>query len=290
MKKSFIVFGVVGILVILLTGFFVGHLFLGSSIYSKKTIYEDDIPLPTRYGGIADSGAYTKEATQVHATSRDINSIDRKVVKNGSANIEVENFDSSVSKIKELANSFGGYITGSSMWTSGSNTKNGNITVKIPENKFEIFGDSLVQIGKVKSKETSANDVTEEYIDIQARIKNLKNQEYRYIELLSMAKSVEDVLAIEVQLGRIRSEIESYERRIKYLDNTTSYGTFYLTLNEPEKVVHEWGIKKAFNQAIDALIISIAGIIILGGFLIPIAILAGILYFVVKYVRKRIKK
>ena len=231
-----------------------------------------------------------QEATQVYATSRDINSIDRKVVKNGSANIEVENFDSSVSKIKELANSFGGYITGSSMWTSGSNTKNGNITVKIPENKFEIFGDSLVQIGKVKSKETSANDVTEEYIDIQARIKNLKNQEYRYIELLSMAKSVEDVLAIEVQLGRIRSEIESYERRIKYLDNTTSYGTFYLTLNEPEKVVHEWGIKKAFNQAIDALIISIAGIIILGGFLIPIAILAGILYFVVKYVRKRIKK
>jgi len=290
MKRSFIAFGAIGILVILLTGFFIGNLFLSSSIYPKKIVYGNGISLPSGYRGVTDSSAYAKEATQIYATSGDINSIDRRIVKNGRANIEVENFDLSVSKIKELANSFGGYITGSNMWTSDSNIKNGNITVKIPENRFEAFGDSLGQIGIVKSKETSANDVTEEYIDLQARVKNLKNQEYRYTELLSMAKSVEDVLAIEVQLGRIRGEIESYERRIKYLDNTTSYGTFYLTLNEPKKIFHELGIKKAFNQAIDALIISIAGIIILGGFLIPIAILAGILYFVVKYVRKRTKK
>jgi hypothetical protein len=118
----------------------------------------------------------------------------------------------------------------------------------------------------------------------------LKNQEKRYTELLDMAKDVQDVLAIEVQLGRIRGEIESYEGRLKYLDNTTTFGTFYINLYEPEKIVHEWGIKNTFDRAIDAFIVSVAGIIILGGFFIPILILLGIIYVIVKYIRKRVKK
>jgi len=176
------------------------------------------------------------------------------------------------------------------MWSSDSGTKSGNITIKIPEKRFEEFGDSIGQIGEIKSKEISAYDVTEEYIDLQARLKNLKNQEKRYIELLGMAKDVQDVLAIEAQLGRIRGEIESYEGRIKYLENTTTYGTFYINIYEPEEIVHEWGIKNAFNRAIDAFITSVAGIIILGGFLIPIAILIGAIYLIRKYIKKRLNK
>ena len=176
------------------------------------------------------------------------------------------------------------------MWITSSDTKSGNITIKIPEKRFDEFGDSLDQLGKIKSKETSAYDVTEEYVDLQARLKNLKNQEKRYTELLDMAKDVQDVLAIEAQLGRIRGEIESYEGRIKYLENTTSFGTFYINLYEPEKIVHEWGIKNAFDRAINAFIVSVASIIILGGFLIPIAILLGLIYVIVKYIKKRVKK
>ena len=289
MKKSFIIIGAIGLIAILMAGFLVGTLFLGSNLYSKR-VYDEGVSYTVGYGSAPQNDAYSKTASQSYTESSQLNLNDRKVVKNGNANIEVENFDSSVSRIKELASNFGGYVTNSNMWISSSDTKSGNITIKIPEKRFDEFGDSLVQIGKIKSKEISAYDVTEEYIDLQARLKNLKNQEKRYTELLDMSKDVQDVLAIEVQLGRIRGEIESYEGRIKYLDNTTSFGTFYINLYEPEKITHEWGIKDAFDKAIDAFIASIAGIIILGGFFIPIVVLIGITYLIVKYIKKRGKK
>lgn len=290
MKKSYFILGAIGIIAILMAGFLVGTLFLGSNIYSKTVSYDEGVAYPVGYGGSPQSDAYSKTVSQNYTESSELNTNDRKVVKNGNANIEVENFDSSISKIKELAGNFEGYVTNSNMWTTSSDTKSGNITVKIPEKRFDEFGDSLGQIGTIKSKETSAYDVTEEYIDVQARLKNLKNQEKRYTELLDMAKDVQDVLAIEAQLGRIRGEIESHEVRIKYLENTTTFGTFYINIYEPEKVVHEWGIKNAFDRAIEAFIVSVAGIIILGGFLIPIAILIGLIYVIVKYIKKRVKK
>ncbi|MEN6378758.1 MAG: DUF4349 domain-containing protein [Methanofastidiosum sp.] len=290
MKKSFMILGAIGVIAILISGFFIGTFFLGPNIYSKRVIYDEGVAYSPGYGGAPQTDTYSKTVYQSYTESSELNSNDRKVVKNGNANIEVENFDSSISKIKELAIKYEGYVTNSNMWISDSETKSGNITVKIPEKRFEEFSDSLVQIGKIKSKETSGYDVTEEYIDLQARLKNLKNQEKRYTELLDMAKDVQDVLAIEVQLGRIRGEIESYEGRLKYLDNTTTFGTFYINLYEPEKIAHEWGIKNTFDRAIDAFIVSVAGIIILGGFFIPILILLGVIYVIVKYIRKRVKK
>lgn len=290
MKKSFMILGAIGVIAILISGFFIGTFFLGPNIYSKRVIYDEGVAYSPGYGGAPQTDTYSKTVYQSSTESSELNSNDRKVVKNGNANIEVENFDSSISKIKELANKYEGFVTNSNMWISDSETKSGNITIKIPEKRFEEFSDSLVQIGKIKSKETSGYDVTEEYIDLQARLKNLKNQEKRYTELLDMAKDVQDVLAIEVQLGRIRGEIESYEGRLKYLDNTTTFGTFYINLYEPEKIVHEWGIKNTFDRAIDAFIVSVAGIIILGGFFIPILILLGIIYVIAKYIRKRVKK
>lgn len=290
MRKSYVIISVVGIIALLTAGFFIGTLFIGQSRYSRSLFYEDGQTYSGGYSPAQDSALTSKGSTPSYSESQEVSSDDRKIVKNGNANIEVENFDTAISKIKESAKTYGGYVTNSNMWISDSNKKSGHITVKIPEERFEEFGDSLIQIGKIDSKETSSYDVTEEYIDLQARLKNLKIQEKRYTELLAMAKDVNDVLAIEAQLGRIRGEIESFEGRIKYLENTTSYGTFNINLYEPEEVVHEFGIKKAFDRAIDAFIISVAGIIILAGFLIPIVLVVGLLYFAVKYIRKRIYK
>lgn len=290
MKKSFIILGVVGIIAILMSGFIIGTLFIGQSQYSKSLYYDEGKTYAGGYSPVPDSSFYTKTSATSYAESQDVSSNDRKVVKNGNANIEVESFDSAISKIKEMAKKYDGYVTNSNMWISDSKTKYGNITVKIPESKFEEFGDLLTQVGTIKSKEISSYDVTEEYIDLQARLKNLKNQEKRYTELLDMAKDVNEVLAVEAQLSRVRGEIESLEGRIKYLDNTTSYGTFYINIYEPEEVVHEFGLKKAFDRAIESFIISVTGIIILAGFLIPILIAIGIIYFVVKYIKKRVKR
>ena len=289
MKKSFIILGLVGIIAILMSGFIIGTLFIGKSQYSKS-LYDEGRTHAGGYSPVPDSSSYTKTSATSYAESQDFSSNDRRVVKSGNANIEVESFDSAISKIKEMAKNYDGYVTNSNMWIYDSKTKYWNITVKIPESKFKELDQLLTQVGTIKSKEISSYDVTEEYIDLQARLKNLKNQEKRYTELLDMAKDVNEVLAVEAQLSRVRGEIESLEGRIKYLDNTTSYGTFYINIYEPEEVVHEFGLKKAFDRAIEAFIISLTGIIIITGFLLPILIGIGIIYFVVKYLKKRVKR
>lgn len=292
LKRTFMVAGVIGIIAILMAGFLIGTLFFKSNQYSRTVGYDEGIMYSGGYSPAPENltYSYSKTSAQGYSESQEIDSGDgRKVITNGNANIEVENFDTAVAKIKELCTIHEGYVTNSNMWASDSNRKSGSITVKIPEKKFEQFADSLGQIGEVKSKNISSSDVTEEYIDLQARLKNLKNQEKRYTEILDMAKDVNEILQIEAQLGRVRGEIESLEGRIKYLDNVTSYSTFYINIYEPEQVVHEFGLKRAFDRAIDAFIMSVAGIIILAGFLIPILIAIGIIYFVVKYIKKRVK-
>jgi hypothetical protein len=101
---------------------------------------------------------------------------------------------------------------------------------------------------KIESKNISALDVTEEFIDIEARIKTKKELENRYKELLKQAKKVEEILEIEREIGSLRSEIESAEGRLNYLKDRVSLST--LTVVFYEKLNSSFGFTSKFGQAI----------------------------------------
>jgi hypothetical protein len=195
---------------------------------------------------------------------------EQRLIKTSYISLEVETFPEAADEIGAIARKYGGYVSDSSV-QDYEGRKIGYVTVRVPQQDFEDAVKEIEAVGTLEEERISIEDVTEQYIDLKARLENAKNQEEAYLEILNMATTVEDVLKVEIQLERIRSDIESLQGRLNYMENRTNFSTVQVRLSEPEKITHESGIGRAFSQAIDAFLSAVRGIIIFLGFFIPIA-------------------
>jgi len=213
----------------------------------------------------------------------------QKVIKTSYMSLEVEDFNKAAADIAAIARSHGGYISDTSV-RDEDGRKLGYVTIRVPESAFEDAIDGLESIGTLKEENVSLEDVTEEYIDLRARLDNLERQEERYLEILDIATTVEDILKVESQLERVRGQIESLQGRLNYLDNRINLSTIQIQLEEPKEVVHESRIGDAFSRAIDAFLSAIRGIIIFLGYFLPIAIFLGIIIPLGLFLYRKISK
>ena len=123
------------------------------------------------------------------------------------------------------------------------------MTIRIPSENFEKFISTLEKGSeKLLYKNISARDVTEEFIDIEARLNTKKEVEKRYIQLLSKAKNIKEILEVEEKLRVLREEIESKEGRLKYLKKQVSYSTVYLQITQNLEYKYEPVKEKSFFQ------------------------------------------
>jgi hypothetical protein len=211
---------------------------------------------------------------------------EQKVIKTSYISLEVTDFYEAANTIEDLAEKYRGYTSNVSAQNYGGRII-GTVTIRVPAEYFEDIVQDIEKIGELQEQNISLEDVTEEYIDLTARLENLKRQEERYREILDMATTVEDVLKVETQLERIRGDIESFQGRLNYLDNKIQYSTVQVLISEPETIVHEAKIRQAFSRAVDGFLATIRGIIIFLGYFIPIAIFLIVLGFVGRYVYVR---
>ncbi len=155
---------------------------------------------------------------------------ERMIVRNGDISLVVEDVVESRDEIARMAIGFGGYVVSSHI-SGEEQDRRGVISVRVPDEKFE---QALTELGnlaiRIKSESTSSQDVTEEYIDLEARLKNAQATEQQYLALLDKAIDVEDILRIYDSLNRVRSEIEQIKGRMQYLERTSSMSliTVYL--------------------------------------------------------------
>jgi len=111
----------------------------------------------------------------------------------------------------------------SSRISGEENDRRGWISIRVPDGKFEQALAELRDLSvRVESESTDSQDVTEEYVDLQSRLKNAQATENQYLALLQKAENVEDILRIYERLSQVRSEIEQLKGRIQYLENTSS--------------------------------------------------------------------
>lgn len=149
--------------------------------------------------------------------------IERKLIKDGHINFETNNIEDSRKIIQTLLKKYRAYISFENE-SKGCNRLNQELTIKIPKDNFEMFFDELVgEIKKVNEKRINVKDVTEEFIDINARLRIKKEAEAGYLKLLNQAKNIKDILDIQNQIQILRSEIESIEGRLRYLDNAVNF-------------------------------------------------------------------
>ncbi|MFH1253583.1 MAG: DUF4349 domain-containing protein [Candidatus Uhrbacteria bacterium] len=226
--------------------------------------------------------------------------VDQKIIKTGYLDLVVDAVDETVVKITALASGKGGYIQSSSVYERENGTKYGTVAIRIPATEFE---NSLTDIKKlataINTESASGQDVTEQYTDLEARLKNAQAQETEYLEILKKAVTVNDILAVQSYLGETRGQIESLQGQIKYLSNLTSYSTITVSLSEeptinlPTKEFRPWTAVKEAAQSLVAvaqtLFITLIWLVILGGgIFLPIIIGLVIIVLVIKKVWHKI--
>src|SRR4029079_8297694 len=129
-------------------------------------------------------------------------------------------------------------VQNSSVSEREDGTHFGSITVRVPAEEFENTLNAIKDFANVvRTQSTTGQDVTEQYTDLQAQLRNAQAQETEYLNILKRAQTVEEILSVQNYLGSIRSTIESLQGRIQYLENVTSYSTITVGLSE-EPTVH----------------------------------------------------
>jgi hypothetical protein len=126
-----------------------------------------------------------------------------------------------------------GYIAEQSMTGSPGSRRTQHWKLRVPVERFESFVAAVMPLGELEEYSRTAQDVTAEYYDVEARIKNKKLEEQTLIKILEeRSGKLEDVLKIEIELSRVRGEIEQMQGRIRLLDNLSSLATLTLNLRE----------------------------------------------------------
>lgn len=163
--------------------------------------------------------------------------METKIIKNAALKFESNDLAESFGSIQKAVSKYKATISNDASGKDYNSTYR-NLTIRIPNQHFDEFIAAISQgVQHFDTKEISQQDVTEEYIDIESRMKSKKKLEERYLQLLSKANKVSEMLEIEKQLAEIREEIEAKEGQLKYMQNRVSLSTITIEMytNNPSE-------------------------------------------------------
>lgn len=159
-----------------------------------------------------------------------------RIIKQGTVSLEVEEggFDPAFSRVVEAGRRYGGSVLSSSSRTEESDgTTFGSVTLRVPSESYEDLLVGVGEIGEVRSRDVTAEDVSEEFVDLESRQRNLEAQERFYLGLLEEAQGVPDAIAVQQQLTTITEQLEQVKGRLAFLDERTRFSTLTVELFEP---------------------------------------------------------
>jgi hypothetical protein len=256
-----------------------------------STPYETFAPASSGSGIFSENARYpvpTVVPTYATGTTGDLET-DQKIVRTASLYLEVGNVTTSLDPLKSIATGHGGYVGSMSVNTQYGDRLYAVLTMRVPAREFDATISAIKMLGTVRSESLSADDVTEEYVDLQARRTALASQLAQYKRIMERAENVSEILEVQVQIERVQVELDRIDGRLKYLDNRVDYGTITVTMEEPEPVGGGDGfsIVSVINESIAGFLTVSAGLIILLISIIPLIILGIIVYVIYRWWRKR---
>jgi hypothetical protein len=238
----------------------------------------------TKQGSGGDAQAPTATAPKGNVTDvgpAPVPGLGPRIIRNASLTVEVANnkFEATLTRLIDLAASAGGYVSASNAVSDSSDRiRTGTITFAVPADKYESTISEIRRYGTVQAFNASAQDVSAQYVDLQARLKNAEAQRDAMLLLLQKATSIPDIITIQNQIGQITGQIEQLKGQISYLEHATTYSTINVTLREAAVVaprpVDELGFQSALHNAVYYFFQSVNFMVVALGALAPYLLLA----------------
>jgi hypothetical protein len=201
------------------------------------------------------------------------------LVRNGQVRLEVRAVDPAIAALREVARQFGGEIGNISL-ESRERYSRAELELLVPRGHFDVALAALDSIGKVEAVGVTTTDMGEVYVDYNVRLANARRLEQRLTELLAThTGKLDEVLAVERELARVRSEIESHEGRIRYIEARVAMSTIVITLHEPRPIMDSGRggglLRASFRGAWRNFVGMVAGTIELSGVFLPLGLVLG---------------
>jgi hypothetical protein len=217
------------------------------------------------------------------------------LIRSATVSVEVKSLDSAVAEARRIAQRNGAIIANVSLATGRNEVHRGVLQLRVPADRFDALLGGLDPLGRRESVAVNAQDVGEEYVDVEARLANLRRLEARIVELLAnRTGKLADVLSVENELSRVRGEIEQAEGRQRYLKQSVALSTVELTLHEPEPIIAgrpgSNPIGVAVRHAWRNFVASVAWCITALGVLVPGTVFVLLLAITGRWVKRRLER
>jgi hypothetical protein len=210
------------------------------------------------------------------------------VIRTGNLEVEVDRdgLGGALDQATNVAVAYGGFVVSSSV--QGEEARTGSLVIRIPAQSFDAAVTDLRRLGRIEEQRISSEEVGAEFIDLEARQRNLEAQERQILQLMREASTISETIRVQQVLERIQLEIERIEGRLRFLEDQTALATISLHLVEEGAPVAESKgvIARAWDAAAEGFMAIIAALVVVLGYTAPIAILTGVVLLVYLRVRR----
>jgi hypothetical protein len=220
---------------------------------------------------------------------------DRKVTRHANISLEVDSVDVAMEQLISVTDELGGYVSSRNRTIRSRGRITGTLMLRIPATSMDTAMTSIRDLGELRNERVWIEDITDNYHNTSIHLSNAKVEHAKLQELLERAESVSNVLSVRRELNRVATEIERSTGRMRRLDNDLEYSQINVTLNgkppiseDPDTIFGK--IVTALGDMIDMFWSTVAGIIRFVGFAVPMVIVLGVVYIVLRsMIRRRIR-
>jgi Domain of unknown function (DUF4349) len=196
--------------------------------------------------------------------------VDRKIIRNADITIEVDSTSEAQHRVTSIAEARGGFVVTSEAKQRESadpaqRATDFKLVVRVPEDQFGVALDEIKKLAtNVPEEKATGQDVTEEFIDLEARIKTQKALEAQFLGIMRQANTVEDALEVQRQIAEVRTEIERLEGRKRFIENRSSLATITVNIQAPKPVLVTTpiGVGHSLREAVSESVEVASGLLI----------------------------
>lgn len=227
----------------------------------------------------------------------------RKIIEYVTLTVETKTFDKLIDNINATVKKSGGYIENSEIGGNsyyGTDSRTAELKIRIPKAKQSDFSDFMAQNSNVVNRSVNTEDVTNQYIDTESRIKALTLEKETLEKLITQSSNVSDTLTVYEKLTNVIAEIESYQGKLSQMDNLIEYTTFTVYIDEVEKETNvekqNWftktlkGLLNNFSDVGNGLLDFLSFVIAAIPYFILLGVTAGLVMLIIRRIIRKKKQ